>query len=283
LQGVPGKGRVKKDELMEVYALVGKSGTGQSHHAITVAYENGIDVVIDDGLLIKDGQKMAGLSAKGEATAVKAVKRAILLDPNHADEIKRKIDEIMPSRILVLGTSVRMAERIARTLKLPNITRIIDISQVASAEEIQTALDMRNSYGMHVIPVPVVEVKQDLQGYFLNPIRYFFGKKQNRKVGEKTIVQPRFSLIGKLVITNQAVTQMARRLAAGIQGITEINRVSAEIKENSMVMRLEVTGSYGTPLHKVSQELQSEIQTQIQWLTGLVVSEVHIWVKYLDK
>jgi uncharacterized alkaline shock family protein YloU len=268
---------------MEVYALVGKSGTGKSHHAITVAYENDIDVVIDDGILIKDGQKMAGLSAKGEATALKAVKRAILLDPDHAEEIKRKIGEIGPSRILVLGTSVRMAERIARTLELPKISRIIDIAQVASPEEIQTALNLRNNYGMHVIPVPVVEVKQDLPGYFLNPIRYFFGKKQSQKMGEKTIVQPRFSLIGKLVITNQAVTQMARHLAAQIHGIVEINRVSAEIKENSMVMRLEVTGLYGAALHKVSQELQSEIQTQIQWLTGLVVSEVHIWVKYLDK
>jgi hypothetical protein len=268
---------------MEIYALIGKSGTGKSHHAVTVAYENEIDVIIDDGLLIKDGQKMAGFSAKGEATALKAVKRAILLDPNHAEEIRRKLNEIRPARILVLGTSVRMAERITRTLELPEISRIIDISQVATQEEIQTALDLRNNYGMHVIPVPMVEVKKDLPGYFLNPIRYFFGKKQSQRMGEKTIVQPRFSLIGKLVITNQAVTQMARHLAAQIRGIAEINRISAEIKENSMVMKLEVTGLYGAPLHEVSQELQTVIQTQIQRLTGLVVSEVHIWVKYLDK
>jgi uncharacterized alkaline shock family protein YloU len=271
---------------MEVYALVGKSGTGKSHHAITVAYENDIDVVVDDGLLIKDGQKMAGFSAKGEATALKAVKRAILLDPNHAAEIKHKITELAPSRILVLGTSVRMAERIVRTLELPDISKIVDISQVASQEEIQTALDLRNNYGMHVIPVPVVEVKRDLPGYFLNPIRYFFGKKQGQRIGEKTIIQPRFSLIGKLVITNQAVTQMARHLAGQIRGVAEINRLSAEIKENSIVMRLEVTGLYGTPLHEVSQALQDRIKTQIQRLTGLVVSEVHIWVnhiKYLDK
>lgn len=49
---------------MEVYALVGPSGTGKSHRAMVVAYENGIDTVIDDGLLIRDGMKIAGKSAK---------------------------------------------------------------------------------------------------------------------------------------------------------------------------------------------------------------------------
>ena len=65
---------------MEVFGLVGASGTGKSHRAMTVAYENDIDTVIDDGLLIRDGKRIAGISAKAEPSAIKAVKRAIFTE-----------------------------------------------------------------------------------------------------------------------------------------------------------------------------------------------------------
>ena len=42
---------------MEVYALIGASGTGKSHNANSVMEDYGIELMIDDGLLIKDGKK----------------------------------------------------------------------------------------------------------------------------------------------------------------------------------------------------------------------------------
>ena len=50
---------------MRIYALVGPSGTGKSHRAMLVAHQEDIEVIIDDGLLIKNGRKLAGRSAKG--------------------------------------------------------------------------------------------------------------------------------------------------------------------------------------------------------------------------
>ena len=49
---------------MKVYALVGRSGTGKSHHSMWVARENNIDYIIDDGLLVSDNKIIAGKSAK---------------------------------------------------------------------------------------------------------------------------------------------------------------------------------------------------------------------------
>ena len=49
---------------MEVYALVGPSGTGKSYRAISFANEMGILYILDDGLLIKDNRILAGVSAK---------------------------------------------------------------------------------------------------------------------------------------------------------------------------------------------------------------------------
>ena len=51
---------------MEIYALVGPSGTGKSHHATELADELQISYIIDDGLLIHNGKKLAGVSAKSE-------------------------------------------------------------------------------------------------------------------------------------------------------------------------------------------------------------------------
>ena len=74
---------------MEIYALVGPSGTGKSHHATELADELQISYIIDDGLLIHNGKKLAGVSAKSEPTMVAAVKRAIFLDQEHAESVRK--------------------------------------------------------------------------------------------------------------------------------------------------------------------------------------------------
>lgn len=51
---------------MRVVGFVGPSGTGKSHRAVWVARERGIDFIIDDGLLIRGAQIIAGKSAKKE-------------------------------------------------------------------------------------------------------------------------------------------------------------------------------------------------------------------------
>ena len=59
---------------MEVYALVGSSGTGKSFKALEFAYENDIEYIIDDGILIYKNKVLAGISAKQANTTIEAVK-----------------------------------------------------------------------------------------------------------------------------------------------------------------------------------------------------------------
>ena len=56
-------------EKIRVYAFVGPSGTGKSYRAQMIASERGISFIIDDGLLIKENEVIAGESAKKAATA----------------------------------------------------------------------------------------------------------------------------------------------------------------------------------------------------------------------
>ena len=73
---------------MKVISLIGPSGTGKSHRATWVAQEEDADAIIDDGLLIQNGKIMAGSSAKKEDSRIKAVKRAIFLEPKDAEGMR---------------------------------------------------------------------------------------------------------------------------------------------------------------------------------------------------
>ena len=64
--------------LMEVYSLSGPSGTGKSTSALEFAHKHGIDGIIDDGLLIVNGQKRAGTSAKFEKNTLTAVRLSLI-------------------------------------------------------------------------------------------------------------------------------------------------------------------------------------------------------------
>lgn len=269
---------------MEVYALVGRSGTGKSHRAVTVAYENGIDTVIDDGLLIKDGRKVAGKSAKRETTTFGAVKRAIFHDPVHAQEIKDCLQKLQPTKILVLGTSVHMVDRITAALGLPKPVRIIRIEDIATPQEIDMARELRVSHGMHVIPVPAIELKADFPGYLVDPLKYFIKKKNEprRHLGEKSIIRPKFSLMGKLIISEYAVAQIVTYLLMQVKGITKVNRVVVNMQEEGVSIRLELTASYKVFLPDVAKEARKNIQQQVEYITGLLVYGVHIIFKSLD-
>lgn len=51
---------------MKVYSLSGPSGTGKSTSALAFAHKLGVEAIIDDGLLIVNGIRVAGISAKFE-------------------------------------------------------------------------------------------------------------------------------------------------------------------------------------------------------------------------
>ena len=65
---------------IKVYAFVGPSGTGKSYRAQMVANEYNINYIIDDGILIRDNDIIAGSSAKKAPTKVETVKRAIFIN-----------------------------------------------------------------------------------------------------------------------------------------------------------------------------------------------------------
>src|SRR5512142_1361908 len=115
---------------IRVYALVGESGTGKSFRAKLVAQKYGIDMIIDDGLLIRGDALLAGRSAKKEQMYMSAVKTALFHDKSHRDEVARALGREHFRKILVIGTSERMVTKICERLQIPHPIKIIKIEDI---------------------------------------------------------------------------------------------------------------------------------------------------------
>jgi len=182
----------------QTFALVGKSGTGKSFRARIVARRFGIDLMIDDGLLIRGQKIIAGRSAKKEKGILSAIKTAIFANADQIDDVRRTLAAQKYERVLIIGTSLKMIQRIAATLGLLPIHRVIKIEEVSSPEDIRQALKVRAEQGKHIIPVPAVEIKRNYPHIFFESVKILLkGRKGLRKaeeeIIEKTVVRPEYS------------------------------------------------------------------------------------------
>ena len=181
---------------IKVFALVGKSGTGKSFRAKLVAEKYGIHFIIDDGLLINDDRIIAGKSAKKESQYIHAIRTALFDEPSHRSEVIHAMRDNKVRRILILGTSEKMVDKVTRRLGLPSVNKIIKIEEIATQEDIANALESRTVHGMHIIPVPTIEIKRDYAQILADSIKILFRKglgfrKSSTQVFEKSVVRPK--------------------------------------------------------------------------------------------
>lgn len=266
---------------MEVFALVGPSGTGKSYRAMGVARDNDIDYLIDDGILISGNRVIAGTSAKREETKVGAVKRAIFKDSYHRESVRKAIIDNNVNRILILGTSDSMVEQIAEALGLPQISKKIYIREISTLSEIKTAVRTRREQGKHVIPVPTFEIKKDFSGYFLDPLKVLRMRGTANEVSEKSVVRPTFSYLGKYVIADSVVEAIASEAALKASGVYKINICDVINNNGGIVINIHATLVYGNPLRVIALLIQEQIKEEVEYMTGLNIIAINVTIKSL--
>ena len=266
---------------MQVYALVGSSGTGKSYKAFMVASERGIDYIIDDGLLIGGTRVYAGTSAKRERTKLASVKRALFKEDSHRAAVKKAIQEQNPEKLLILGTSLKMIEEIRRSLELPELYQIIPIETVSTDKEIEVARKSRKEDGKHVIPVPTVEIKKDFSGYFIDSLKIFGRKGKSADVEEKTIIRPSFSYMGKYEVSKNVLVQMINICAGKTERISKITKIKIENKLTGIHINLDATVKLATRIDLLMGEFQKRLVEDIEYMTGINVLSVNVTVRGL--
>lgn len=267
---------------MKVYALVGPSGTGKSHRAVLLANEYQIPLIVDDGLLIYAGKIMAGSSAKREESKMGAIRRALFYDEKQTEEVRKCLKKINETKILILGTSIGMVERIDERLNLGGIDEYIDIEDISSQEEIETALSVRNNEGKHVIPVPTIEVEQDFSGYLLHSLELFFKKDDKTVRHEKSIVRPRFSFYGNLSISNRVLVSLIEYLIKDFNEITSFKKIKVEEINNQLIVELSLEISYGLVIKDFVNGFRRALKEHLENNTGINVKEIEVEIYSLS-
>ena len=268
-------------EKMKVYAFVGPSGTGKSYRAQMVAGEKDVHFKIDDGLLINDNEVIAGNSAKKASTKIETVKKALFLNENESKEIQKALKKHNAKSILILGTSDEMVKKIASNLKLPEISEIIYIADVATEQEMQTARKMRVTEGKHVIPVPTFEIKKDFSGYLLDPLQIFKSKGNGEKpyISEKSIIRPTFSYLGNFTISDTVFRQIVEYLANKIPEIHKVLKTRVRNSDAGPVIYMEVEVVYGYNVPEALREFKARAIHEIENLTAMNVMTMDVIAK----
>ena len=277
---------------VQVYALVGESGTGKSFRSKLLAEQYGIHAIIDDGLLIQDEKIVAGRSAKREKTYMGAVRAALFDDKEHRDSVARVLRKTHIKKILLLGTSEKMVMKIAMRLQLPQPQKIIHIEEIASKEDIEKAIKSRQVEGKHVIPVPSIEVKKNYSQIFSASMHDFFsknkifkkaGKNLNGKMIEKSIVQPEFSKKGRIEISEAALTQMVMHCVNECDPDVKIKKISIKTDNRGYRLIVTIDVPFGTQLTGKVHKLQQYIIDKIESFTGILIEEVSIVIDKISK
>ncbi len=265
---------------VQVFALVGKSGTGKSFRARLVMEKYGITLLIDDGLLIEDQKIIAGKSAKKESAYMAAVRTALFTERDHRRQVRHAIERSKFKRILILGTSDRMVRKIAQTLKLPEPKRIIRIEEIATAGEIETAINHRKTQGRHVIPVPSIEVHRNYPKIMGDSIKVIWRRGMGLifkdKAYEKTVVRPSFSDKGSITMSEAALTQMIMHCVAEFSPGISISKVNIKYDQGGYRIDVHLQVPYRLELKGSIYSLQQYILEHVERFSGIIIDELNI-------
>ena len=266
---------------MKVYAFVGPSGTGKSYRAQMVAGEKNTHFIIDDGLLIKDNEVIAGESAKKASTKVATVKHALFYEDDEKEAIIKALKKYKPESILILGTSDGMVKKIAENLGLPEISKTTYINDVATEQEMETARRIRVTEGKHVIPVPTFQIKKDFSGYLLDPLQIFKSKGKGQKpyISEKSIIRPTFSYMGNFTISDLVFRQILEYLAVNTKAIHKILKARVDNYGDGVRLYIEVTIVYGYNVVEGLKNFKEKAKKEIEKLTAMNVVEIEVVAK----
>ncbi|MGJ7921228.1 hypothetical protein [Neobacillus sp. LXY-4] len=245
---------------MEIFSLSGPSGTGKSTSALSFAHKHKIPAIIDDGLLIFNGKKIAGTSAKFEKNPLTAVKRATFFDEDHVKEVQMAINNYYIDRILIIGTSDKMTRLIASRLQLGDINHYYYVEDIRSSSEIKLAQFIRRTEGKHIIPIPYKQVDQNFFKKLIQRGVEIFSPKKER-IGENTIVHPDFHR-GAIKIHKKVFRNIVEIICSEYKTIDECKSVELSL-EGLPILKASITIKY--PIRSNLIELIENLQKDIRF------------------
>lgn len=276
---------------MKIVSFTGKSGTGKSYQATSLAQRRGFDAIIDDGLLIYKGQIVAGTSAKKCASKAAAMRTALFNYEDHRNEVKSALVRYQPETLMIIGTSDRMTNIIAEQLGLHEPEERIYIEDVTTEEERAEAAHHRYDEGEHVIPAPVAQLRRDFAGYFMNPLKFIRDRALGNAVGgrpdkedeegpaDRTVVRPQFSYYGKFSISEQVIRDIIRIAAGKYEDTLVVADRMSNGRQNNMSVTIDVRAIKDPRSVDKCIEFQKDVHDAIANMTAFTIDSVNVRIR----
>lgn len=271
---------------MEIYTLVGKSGTGKSYHAISLCESKGIDGIIDDGLFIYNNIVVSGRSAKKSETKIGAIRIALFNDDDIKDIVYKSIIEKNPNKLLIIGTSDKMVNKIILRLGLLkekdlNKVNRVYIEEITTDEERSIARKERDQFGKHVVPAPSIELKKNFAGYFMDPLKLIRGR-ETGMAKERTVVRPPFSYFGAYIIEEQVIDDIIKITGSEIEGFSRVIHIGHVSRPETYGLEITIKTKVGYDVFEVSEKFQQKVKEVIEKMTAFNVKSVDINVRGME-
>lgn len=239
-----------------------------------------IESIIDDGLFICRNKVAAGISAKRQETKVGAVKAALFNSDEHRDEVVSAIKKIKPSSILIIGTSDKMVDKIAKRLEVGKIGKRIYIDDITTEAERAIARKQRDEMGQHVIPVPTFQLKRQFSGYFMLPMRMLLKELGPwRDISEKSVVRPTYSYMGEYKISDKVMTDIIECIRNESPDVMEILRTGVVPMQEGIDVFVIANFRYGADLPESAGKFQKDVVQKIEEMTSFNVNKLDLEVK----
>lgn len=280
---------------MKIISFTGKSGTGKSYQATSLAQRRGFEAIIDDGLLIYKGQIVAGTSAKKCASKAAAMRTALFNYEDHRNEVKSALIRYQPETLMIIGTSDKMTNIIAEQLGLHEPEERIYIEDITTEEERAEAAHHRNDEGQHVIPAPVGQLRRDFAGYFMNPLKLFRDRALGNAVSgrpdreeddgpaDRTVVRPQFSYFGTFAISEQVIRDIIRISAAKYEDTLVVADRMSNGKQNNMSVTIDVRAVKDPRSVDKCIEFQKDVYEAIADMTAFTIDSVNVRIRDISK
>ena len=270
---------------MQVISFTGKSGTGKSYQATRLCRIKGVEAIIDDGLLIYKNRIVAGRSAKRSPTKAGAMRAALFEYDDQREEVQKKLAELKPKKLLILGTSDRMTDWIADRLEIERPSERVYIEELTTEEERRIAGESRHGRGEHVIPAPVGQLKREFAGYFINPVRMIRGMTMSDgplvhgSATDRTVVRPQFSYFGRFQISENCIGDIIRIAAEKYSHCIKLQNYYHNSNPHALNIVVEIKIRQIPEVIDRCKELQKEISETIGNMTSFQVNRVNIDIR----
>jgi hypothetical protein len=264
---------------INVIGFIGAAGTGKSRRAQLLAREKKVDYVIDDGLVVSKGRIMIGKSAKSEKNLIKAIRRALFQFPDHRQEVINFLLNHSPCKVMIIATSESMANKISRNLGISPPSSYIFITDVATPEEISTAVRERMQNGHHVIPVSHAQIRKNFGGKLVGHLKELWKSKEQHD-GERTIVRPPFSFLGNLKIDIMAISQISEHVTKITTQVKKVDEVKVRTSDEKLIITITIRVKLdGRNIVQLAKLVQKRIISAISYFTGMEIGSVNVEIE----